>query len=251
MSEIKSKLSAFKLSCQNCSLATLCLPLGLEPTDLSRLDNIIEQKKPLNRREHLYRAGDHFSGIFAIRSGSFKTYTINDEGEEQIQGFYLPGEIIGLDAIAHDRHMCSSIALETSSVCEIPFAEIEKLSASIPSLQHQMFRLMSQEILKEEQQLLVLGKMSAEERLATLLLSLSERFHARGFSAVDFNLSMSRHEIANYLGLAVETVSRLFRRFQDEGVLTVERKHIKINQLDSIKAKVSLCEGHSTIHSIA
>lgn len=250
MSIQKSKTNGFKISCQSCSLATLCLPLGLDANDINKLDEVIDRKRPLTRREHLYHSGDSLHSIYAIRSGSFKTYTMNEEGEEQILGFYLPGEIIGLDAIAKDQHMCSAVALETSSICELPYSRLEKLSQQLPSLQRQMFKIMSQEILKEEQQLLVLGKMSAEERLTTLLLSLSERFGSRGFSSTEFNLSMSRHEIANYLGLAVETVSRLFRRLQDDGILNVERKNIKINNIAAIQSKVSLCESNKNVPNI-
>ncbi|MES9843679.1 MAG: fumarate/nitrate reduction transcriptional regulator Fnr [Candidatus Sedimenticola sp. PURPLELP] len=217
-----------KVACKNCSLVTLCLPMGLEPDDVDKLDEIVKRNRPLHRGDHLFREGDKFHSLFVVKTGSVKTYAPSEDGGEQVLGFHLPGELIGLDAIEKEQHHCSAKVLETSAVCEIPFTNLEQLSSQVPSLQHQMYRLLSREIGHDEDMLTLLGKRSAEERLAAFLLSLSERFKRRGFSASDFYLSMSRHEIGNYLGLAVETVSRLFTRFQDEGLLKVERKHIQL-----------------------
>jgi len=202
--------------------------MGLESEDVEKLDNIVRRNRPLHRGDHLFREGDKFSNLYVVKTGSVKTYAPSEDGGEQVLGFHLPGELIGLDAIAKEQHHCSAKVLETSAVCEIPFAKLEELSSEIPSLQHQIYRLLSREIGHDEDMLTLLGKKSAEERLAAFLLSLSERFKRRGFSASDFYLSMSRHEIGNYLGLAVETVSRLFTRFQEEGLLKVERKHIQL-----------------------
>ena len=217
-----------KVACKDCSLATLCLPMGLDLDDVKRLDAIVKRGRPYHRGDHIFRENDNFQSLRVITSGSVKTYTPNQDGSEQVLGFHLPGELIGLDAIQNDFHTCSAVALETTAVCDIPFDQLESLSSSIPSLQHQIYRLLSREIGHETEMLTLLGKKSAEERLATFLLSFSERFKKRGFSASDFFLSMSRHEIGNYLGLAVETVSRLFTRFQDEGLLNVERKHVQL-----------------------
>jgi CRP/FNR family transcriptional regulator len=217
-----------KVACKNCSLGTLCLPMGLDPDDVERLDGIVKRGRPYHRGDHLFREADGFQSLKVITSGSIKTYTPNEDGSEQVLGFHLPGELIGLDAIQHDLHTCSAIALETTAVCDIPFEQLESLSISIPSLQRQIYRLLSREIGHETEMLTLLGKKSAEERLATFLISFSDRFKQRGFSASDFFLSMSRHEIGNYLGLAVETISRLFTRFQDEGLLQVERKHVQL-----------------------
>jgi CRP/FNR family transcriptional regulator len=222
------------VACQNCSLAPICLPMGLPPEDVERLDGIIRRNRPLHRGEHLFHLGDPFRSLFVIKTGSIKTYAPSLDGGEQILGFHLPGEMIGLDAIEEEQHHCSAKVLETSAVCELPFERLEALSSTIPSLQHQMYRLLSKEIGSETEMLLLLGKKSAEEKLANFLLSLSDRFSKRGFSATDFHLSMSRHEIGNYLGLAVETVSRLFSRFQDEGFLKVERKHIQLIDIDQL-----------------
>ncbi len=230
-----------KVSCQGCSLAALCLPLGLDEADVHQLDEIIKHSYPFKPGDYVYRAGDKFRSLYAVRAGSVKVYALDEDGEEQILGFHLPGEILGMDAISRQVHACSAKALETATVCEIPFERLQELSLKLPSLQKQLFRLFSQEINQDGEMLLVMGKKTAEVRLATFLLSLSERFQRRGFSPNEFHLSMSRHEIGNYLGLAVETVSRLFRRFQDEGLLTVQRKHIRVNDLTRLGEMVSIC----------
>ncbi|MCO6412857.1 MAG: fumarate/nitrate reduction transcriptional regulator Fnr [Thiogranum sp.] len=221
-------LKEIKVACQACSLNEICLPVGMGETDLDRLDSIIDRKRPLARNDHLFRIGDPFQCLYAVRSGSLKTYATSEDGQEQVMGFHLPGELVGLDAIADGRHPLAAKALETTSLCEIPFADLEALSRQLPSLQHQLLRVMSQEIRADEQNMVTLGQKSAEERLASFLISLSSRFRRRGFSENQFNLSMSRSDIGNYLGLALETVSRLFTRFQNEGLLRVDRKHIEL-----------------------
>jgi len=229
-------LNHIKVACRECSLNAICLPVGIESEDLERLDGIIDRKRPIARGEHLFRSGDRFQSIYAVRSGSLKTYATSEDGQEQIMGFQLPGELVGLDAIADSVHPLSAKALETTSVCEIPFTDLASLSSQLPSLQHQLLRLMSQEIRDDEQNMVVLGQKSAEERLAAFLVSLSGRFRRRGFSANQFNLSMSRGDIGNYLGLALETVSRLFTRFQQEELLRVDRKHIELLDRDKLCA---------------
>ena len=238
-----------KVACKNCSLSTLCLPMGLSPEDVERLDNIVKRNRPLHRGDHLFRCGDRFRSLHVVKTGSVKTYTPSEDGGEQVLGFHLPGEIIGLDAIERETHNCSAKVLETSAICELPFSRLEELSSTIPTLQHQMYRLLSKEIGQDTEMLMLLGKKNAEERLATFLLSLSYRFKKRGLSPTDFYLSMSRHEIGNYLGLAVETVSRLFTRFQDEGLLKVERKHVQLRDIDKLESLVAgLNSNHSRQH---
>jgi CRP/FNR family transcriptional regulator len=227
-----------KIACRNCSLVTLCLPMNLDPEDVEKLDHIVKRNRPQHRGDHLFREGDKFSSIYVVKTGSVKTYAPSEDGGEQVLGFHLPGELIGLDAIQDEMHHCSAKILETSAICEIPFSHLEELSREMPSLQHQMYRLLSREIGHDENMLTLLGKRNAEERLAAFLISLSDRFKGRGFSATDFYLSMSRHEIGSYLGLAVETISRLFTRFQDEGLLNVERKHIQLLDLDRLNSLV-------------
>lgn len=229
-------LSQVKVACRDCSLFQLCLPVGVDADGLEKLDEIIKRRRPVKRGDYLFRSGDKFNSIYAVRSGSIKTYAPTNDGQEQITGFHLAGELLGLDAINSGNHPCTAKALETTSVCEIPFEDLEHLSSHIPSLQRQIYKIMSKEIFEEEGHMLLLGKRNAEERLASYLLSISARFQRRGFSATEFNLSMSRNDIGSYLGLAVETVSRMFTRFQEEGLLSVERKHIIIHNLDRLHA---------------
>ena len=185
--------------------------------------------------------GEPLKSVFAVRSGSFKTYLTNPDGTEQIIGFSLPGELLGLDAISEERHVCSAKALETSSVCKIPFDRLEALALEIPNLHHQLMRLMSKEIQQDQNLMLLLAQMPAETRLASFLLGMSERLTTRGYAANDFNLSMSRGDIANLLGMAVETISRLLSHFQENGVLKVERKHITILKLDTLRKLATHC----------
>lgn len=230
------KIDQIRVACKDCNLFQLCLPVGIDARELEELDSIIKRRRPVKRGEHLFRVGDPFQAIYAVRSGSIKTYTPTEDGHEQVTGFHLPGELLGLDAINLQHHPCAAKALETTSLCEIPFDRLEELSMRLPSLQHQLLKIMSKEILHDQSLLMLLGKKSAEERLAALLLSLSTRYQQRGFSPSDFYLSMSRNDIGNYLGLAVETVSRLFTRFQDEGLLSVQRKHVCIVDLPRMRA---------------
>ncbi|MBK1650169.1 fumarate/nitrate reduction transcriptional regulator Fnr [Rhabdochromatium marinum] len=224
-----------RVACRSCSLNALCLPMGLSSDDIEKLENVIKRSRPLQRGEHLFYSGEHFHSLFVVKTGSVKTYTPSTEGGEQVLGFHLPGELIGLDAINQNFHSCSARVLETSAICEIPFQRLEELASNLPSLQHQLYRLLSKEIVEEAEMLMLLGKRSAEERLAAFLVSLSQRLGKRGLSTTDFHLSMSRHEIGNYLGLAVETVSRLFSRFQDENFLSVDRKHVKILSMPGLE----------------
>lgn len=228
-------LAQAKVACKDCNLFQLCLPVGIDACELEELDSIIKRRRPLKRGEHLFHVGSPFQAIYAVRSGSIRTYVPTEDGHEQVTGFHLPGELLGLDAIHLQHHPCAAKALETTSLCEIPFDRLEELSTNLPSLQHQLLTVMSKEILHDQSLMMLLGKKSAEERLAALLLSLSDRYQRRGFSPTDFHLSMSRNDIGNYLGLAVETVSRLFSRFQEEGVLNVQRKHICIQDLPKLR----------------
>ena len=229
------KLSELKSHCQNCSLYDLCLPMGLNSGDLDRLDNVIKRRQSVHKNNFLFRMGENLKSVYAIRSGSFKTYLTNSDGTEQILGFSLPGELLGMDAICENEHSCSAKALETSNVCEIPFDRLESLARDIPNLQHQLLRLMSKEIQQDQNLMLLLAQMPAETRLASFLLGMSERLNQRGYAANEFNLSMSRGDIANLLGMAVETISRLFSHFQDDGLLNVERKHITILNLEKFR----------------
>lgn len=229
------KLSALKTACQSCNLHDLCLPLGLDMGAIDKLDKIIKRSRPLQKSEYLFNSGDKFTSIYAVRSGSIKTFSESEQGDEQITGLYLPGELLGLDAINESIHPCSAIALETTSLCEIPFDTLESLSSEIPELHHQLFRIMSKEIANDQSLLMLMAQKSADERLAAFLVNLSSRLKARNFSETEFNLTMSRKDIGNYLGLTIETISRTFSRFQSEGLLSTQRKYVNIHKLNELK----------------
>lgn len=229
------KLSEVAVSCRNCSMYGICSPPGADANTMALLENAVKKRRVVSRGEHLYRAGDPFASIYCVRSGSIKTYVNSDDGSEQVTGFHLPGELLGLAGICSEEMPGSAVALETSSVCEIPFDRIDILTESLPGLKDELIRLLSQKVLHYQTLTMLLSRKSAEERLAALLLSLSTRFQRRGFSAVEFYLSMSRNDIGNYLGLAVETVSRMFTRFDADGLLTVQRKYVKLHDLERLK----------------
>ncbi|MFV8834167.1 fumarate/nitrate reduction transcriptional regulator Fnr [Aquisalimonas sp.] len=225
-------------ACRTCSLSDLCLPVALEGADVDALDRIVERRKPLARGDVLYRSGRPFGAIYAVRTGALKSLTISEDGEEQITAFHLPGELLGLDAISFGEHPSTASALETTSICEIPFEELERLSEDIPGLNRQLLRIMSKEIFNEQEMLHALARRTAEQRLAILLTSLSDRFARRGLSSTRFRLPMSRHELSNYLGLAPETTSRLFRRFVDNGWITADGREISLNDMDALRAVI-------------
>lgn len=246
-SRFNSKLTS---QCQNCSLAALCLPIALADEDVNRLDQIIERKRPLKKGELLFHQGEEFDSVFAVRTGTLKTFNITNSGEEQITGFYCPSELVGLSGIDTNHYPVSAKALETTTVCEIPFAHLEQLSAQIPSLKHQLFRVMSRKICDDQQMMVLLGKKNADEKVASFLLNLSQRFKKRGYSATAFRLSMSRGEIGNYLGLAVETVSRVMTRFQKNGLIDVDGKEISIVNIDEMEKLVGSGEECATIEHV-
>jgi CRP/FNR family transcriptional regulator len=224
-----------KAACSQCNLRELCLPLGLSENDMCRLDNLIGCARKLRRGQYLYRAGAPFEAIFAVKRGFFKTDVLTEDGRDQVTGFQMTGEILGMDGISTEVHTCNAMALEDSEVCLIPFAELEMLSSEIRSLQHHLHKVMSREIVRDHGVMMLLGTMRAEERLAAFLLNLSQRFTARGYSPAEFHLRMTREEIGSYLGLKLETVSRAFSRFQDEGLISVQQKHIRILNIPQLK----------------
>ena len=235
------KLEEIRSRCQKCSLYQLCMPIGLAEGDLEKLDQIIKRRRPVEKGELLYRMGDPFKAVFAVRSGSLKTFTSTSDGQDQIISLSLPGELMGLDAISKNMHTCTAMALETTSVCELPYEHLETLMLDIPGLQRHILSLMSEEIQHDQCHMTVLARLPVESRLASFLVHLSERYKKRGFSATEFNLSMSRNDIANLLGMAVETVSRLFSQFQEQGLLKVERKHIEILNVNSLQQMSNKC----------
>ena len=234
-------LDDLRAKCKSCSLYQLCLPLGLHEGDIDKLEAIVKRRRVVDKGSYLYHAGDQLKSLFAVRSGSFKSYVPVADSAEQVMGFHLPGELMGMDAIHGEQHRSYSKALETSSVCEIPYDKLEALSMEVPGLGHHLMALMSEELQHEQCHVTQLAKMSAESRLANFVLEMSKRHSERGHSALEFNLSMSRNDIANLLGLAVETVSRLFTHFQELNILQVERKHIQILNLEILQQQAQSC----------
>lgn len=230
--------SELSIHCHTCSFSHLCLPVSLNKSELESLDEIIERKRPLHKHDKLVRAGDKFHSLFAVRSGSFKSYISNKDGVEQITGFHFPGDIIGFDGLKDEQHQSFTQALETAMVCELPYDTLEQISSRYPALRKQIMRFMSAEIKHDHELMMLLSKRSAEERLLYFINDLSQRFDDRGYSAKQFNLSMTRNEIGNYLGLTVETISRLLTRFQKESLITVEGKLISIVDFEGIKQRV-------------
>ncbi len=224
-----------RVSCSNCRLSSLCLPISLELNELDQIDEVILRNQPLHKGDYLYRIGDPFTSVYAVRAGCVKSVHNSEEGEEQITGFYLPGEILGMDGLTDDYHANFAIALETSSICEIPFQKLEILSHKIPSLQRHFFQLMSREITKDQKLISLLSKGSAEQRIAALLLSLSARHQKRQLSGTEFNLPMSRTDIGNYLGLTIETVSRVFGRLQKENIISTDRRLVTLLNIDQLR----------------
>ncbi|WP_150138531.1 FNR family transcription factor [Candidatus Enterovibrio escicola] len=216
------------IHCQDCSISQLCIPFTLSESELNQLDKIIERKKPIQKGQPLFQAGDQLRSLYAIRSGTIKSYTITEQGDEQITAFHLAGDLVGFDAINLMLHPSFAQALETSMICEIPFGILDNLSGKIPKLRQQIMRLMSSELKGDQEMILLLSKKSAEERLAAFLHSLSTRLFQRGFSPKEFRLTMTRGDIGNYLGLTVETISRLLGRFQKNRMLSVKGKYITI-----------------------
>ncbi len=211
------------------------MPIGFNPEDLHRLDEVVEKRRKIKQGEKLFSTGDVFKSLYAIRTGFFKTCVSTEDGREQVTGFQMAGEIMGLDGIVSDHHNCSAIALEDAEVCVMPFADVEDLSREFPVLQRHVHKIMSREIVRENGVMMLLGNMRAEERLAAFLLNLVQRLHARGFSQSELTLRMTREEIGSYLGMKLETVSRTFSKFSDEGIIEVKQRYVKILNPDALK----------------
>ncbi|MCL4138594.1 UNVERIFIED_CONTAM: hypothetical protein GTU68_060592 [Idotea baltica] len=204
-----------------------------------RLDKIVERSQNYLPKEPLFTVNDAFSNLYVVRSGSFKTTLSANNGREQVTGFYFPGEFIGLESLHLPNYQSTAVALEDSSVCALPYQKVQALGDDLPRLQSQLLMRLSKALASDKNLVLLLGKKTSEEKLATYLLSLSKRFEHRGFSAKKFSLSMSRSDIANHLGLAVETISRVFTKFQENGLIAVEGKAISLLDIDSLQ---TLCD---------
>lgn len=224
-----------QLTCDSCALFSLCLPLGLHRDDLQTLDSIIQRSKPLARGQRLYKMAENFDSLFVVRSGAFKTTLTAADGREQITGFYLPGDLIGMDAIHTGRYQATAMALTSSSVCGLPYNRLQDLSQAIPALQQQIYNRLSKELASDQQLMMALGQKTAMEKLVGFLLSLSRRFEERGYAPDSFQLPMSRIDIANHLGLAIETVSRLLGQLVNDNLISCEGKKIALRDKPRLK----------------
>lgn len=225
MPELKA---VFNASCLNCGLQKICFPTGLMRNEVSRLDSIVERKTPLRKGDHLFRAGQNFTAFYAIRAGVVKVYALTEVGEEQILGFYLPGDVLGLDALNGHTHQYHAIALDTTSVCAIPFSQLESLALQIPALNHQMFRLMSKGVNDGRIHSEILSKRNADQRVALFIWSVAQRFMNRGYAYTEFRFGVLHRDVALFLGLTPETVSRILAKFAQDDIVQWKRKEVKI-----------------------
>ena len=233
------RLEPFKVACSSCNLRELCLPVGMSNEQLDHLDTMVAMRRTVGRGDTLFRAGDAFQSLYAVRTGFFKTCVSSEDGRDQVTGFQMAGELLGLDGIGTDKHTCDAVALEDSQVCVIPYHQLEDLTRELSDLQRQFHKIMSREIVRDHGVMLLLGSMRAEERLAAFLLNLTQRLRTRGFSASSLVLRMTREEIGSYLGLKLETVSRTFSKFQDEGILEVKQRQIRVLDQAALQALVN------------
>ena len=227
-------------SCASCNLRELCLPGAVGAEDLERFGNVVYARRRVKRGETLFNAGAEFGALYAVRSGCFKTSVVDEEGREQVTGFVMSGELLGMDGVGTGRYNGTAIALEDSEVCVMPYALVEEMAREVPALQRHLHSVLAREIVRNHGVMMLLGSMRAEERLATFLINLSKRFLRRGYSASDFHLRMTREEIGSYLGLKLETVSRLFSQFQKDGLVAVEQKHVRIVDLAGLERLLHL-----------
>jgi CRP/FNR family transcriptional regulator, anaerobic regulatory protein len=221
-------------SCSRCHLKDLCVPGGLDSADVKQLDTLRFARRRVKEGQPLYHEGERFQFLYAVRSGTFKSFITSTDGREQVTAFHMAGEMMGLDGLADGHHASSSCALEDAEICAIPYAGLTAVAAMSVRLQQAISRLFSREIVREHSQLMLLGCMSAEERVAAFLLNLSRRMKARGYSASEFHLRMSRAEIGSHLGLTLETVSRTFSSLQQQRLLEVDKKHVRIVDVDGL-----------------
>ena len=238
-SKVVGAAQAIKVACSNCNLRELCMPMGLTPTELDRIEDVVASRRKIKRGATLFRNGEKFTSLYAIRTGFFKTCVASEDGRDQVTGFQMAGEVIGLDGIVNDTHTCDAVALEDAEVCVMPFDRIEELSREVNSLQRHVHKIMSREIVRENGVMLLLGSMRAEEPLAAFLLNLVQRLHARGFSQSELVLRMTREEIGSYLGLKLETVSRTFSKFVEDGIIEVKQRHVRIIDTEKLKEIVN------------
>jgi CRP/FNR family transcriptional regulator len=231
----KAEVTRCPTLCSNCSMRGICVPTGMQAEDVPQVDALVYTRRRIKRGEHVYRAGDAFHALYAFRSGFFKGYMVTRDGKTQVTGFPMAGDLIGMDGIGTDKHTLSVVALEDGEVCVVPYTHLQSLTSRVPALQHQFHRMMSREIVRELDLMSLLGSMRAEARVAEFLLSLSRRFAERGYSSHEFNLRMTREEIGSYLGLKLETVSRVLSKMQEQGLIRANLRYIEIVDAEALR----------------
>ncbi len=236
---INPEFKSERKTCSQCSFIDLCLPMGLNKDEIGQLEQLIHQSHPYKENEFLFRQGDEFKAVYAVRSGMFKSQAVDQQGNERILGFHLPGELVGLDGIYQQSYPSNVIALDTSTVCAVPYNGLISLTEEIPSLQQQLLRLLSKEINSVSA---LTYDTNVDQRLASFVFSLSRRYEQRGYSATHFTLVMPRRDIANHLNMAPETISRLFKRMQDKDVITLNRRELSISDMSALR-KIAGCSG--------
>jgi len=222
-------------SCSYCSVRRLCLPVSVEKEEIEIIDELVTDRPHLKKSEYLFHAGDKFRSLYAIKSGAVKTFGSTRDGREQITGFHFAGELIGLDAIGNNMHNCNAVALEKTVICDLPYPDIEGISTQIPSIQREITRLMSVEIRNDEDMLMAMGSMRAEQRVACFLFNMHRRLSSSSNDVISLRLPMTREEIGNYLGLSLETVSRRMSSLQEDGIINVENRLITLRDIEALQ----------------
>lgn len=236
--------NTIRLACSDCSLREHCQPPDLSAADLARIEATISSSRRVARGSALFHAGETFDALYAIKSGFFKTTLTTADGRQQITGFHMGGDVVGLHGIGAGHYINDAIALEDSLACRMPYARIQEVAQQVPALQAHLHRIMSRQIANQHGVMLLLGNMRAEERVAAFLLNLLQRLDARGYSNTELQLRMTREEIGSYLGLKLETVSRIFSRFAADELIEVSNRHVRVLDMDALQARVHLpgCE---------
>lgn len=231
-------LDHLRRSCGQCSLRQLCLPAGIGSEGIARLDELVKRRLQRQRGQRLFQVGDALDNIYVARTGSFKTTTLTEDGEQQVIGFHLPGELIGLDALGDGQHRCDAEALEDAQVCEVPMRDLQLVATQVPGLQQQLMKVLGRSMGRDQDHMEMLGRRQASERVMLFLHSLSERFEALGQDGSTIRLPMSRSEIASYLGLVVETVSRSFGKLQEDGLIAVRGRDVRVVEPERMSERV-------------
>lgn len=235
--------SAFNASCLNCGLQKICFPTGLQKTDIDLLDDIVERKSPYKKNQHLFEAGDKFKSIFAIRAGALKLYTYSDSGEEVVHGFCLPGEVVGFDGLLDGAYQFNAIALDTTSVCHLPYEDLSDLAMKIPNLNQQIMTVMSKKMQEGRLHTELLIKRNADQRVAQFIWNMAQRHQQRGYAHDEFRLPILHRDVALYLGLTPETVSRILAKLNSDEIVSWKKKEVVIFNEEELKKVAGVSQG--------